>query len=406
MVPPEDTTPLVALTTVAFGGFRGLVADALWLRAAAMQEEGEFFEMVQLSEWITQLEPRAPKVWSFQAWNLAYNISALFPSHEDRWRWVNHGMNLLKEEGLVHNPTSARLFWDIGWMYQHKIGMEFDRGHIHYKNRLAEQVNALLPGGLLLYEVLDTDQKQVIADELSMDPVRMQVLDETYGPLDWRLPETHSLYWATAGLDHRASAFERGTLTRMQRQSLSSLTRGGKRVEDPATGHYLLLPRPDLIPKVEALYFAYLHQDPWKRTAMTTTQKFVRESGSLYAEMNQITKALETYETLAVLHPKTTPGREAFQKYLHAVLSQPPSTLTRTQAMSRVVSMLILAEDPALSPLRARGRLQIARQTYLQYMDNRLNEEHLERTELPPFEVMQRMVQSQNLWASGLFPGL
>ena len=31
--------PMVAFTTVALGGFRGLLADLLWLRAGALQDE-------------------------------------------------------------------------------------------------------------------------------------------------------------------------------------------------------------------------------------------------------------------------------------------------------------------------------------------------------------------------------
>ena len=36
--------PMVAFTTVALGGFRGLLADLLWLRAGALQEDGKYFE--------------------------------------------------------------------------------------------------------------------------------------------------------------------------------------------------------------------------------------------------------------------------------------------------------------------------------------------------------------------------
>ena len=63
----DNMPPLVALTTVALGGFRGLIADVLWLRATRMQEEGKYFEIVQLSDWITKLEPRFTPVWSFHA---------------------------------------------------------------------------------------------------------------------------------------------------------------------------------------------------------------------------------------------------------------------------------------------------------------------------------------------------
>ena len=53
---------LVTLATVALGGFRGVAADMLWLRAGRLQEQRRFVELVQLSEWITALEPEAPQV--------------------------------------------------------------------------------------------------------------------------------------------------------------------------------------------------------------------------------------------------------------------------------------------------------------------------------------------------------
>ena len=86
-LPPTDQmTPLVAFTTVALGGFRCIIADVMWVRASRLQEEGKYFELVQLADWITKLEPRFPEVWAFQAWNMTYNISVLFTTPEDRWR--------------------------------------------------------------------------------------------------------------------------------------------------------------------------------------------------------------------------------------------------------------------------------------------------------------------------------
>ncbi len=71
----EGAPPVLQFTTVALGGFRGLIANALWLRMNQLQEDGKYFEMVQLADWITKLQPRFTSVWVFQAWNMAYNIS-------------------------------------------------------------------------------------------------------------------------------------------------------------------------------------------------------------------------------------------------------------------------------------------------------------------------------------------
>ena len=74
----DNMPPTLAFTTVVLGGFRGLIANVLWVRAMQMQEDGKFFEMAQLGDWITKLQPRADHVWRVTAWNMSYNISVNF----------------------------------------------------------------------------------------------------------------------------------------------------------------------------------------------------------------------------------------------------------------------------------------------------------------------------------------
>src|SRR3974390_3288116 len=76
--PLENAPAVLAFTTVALGGFRGLISNALWMRATDLQDEDKFFEMAQLADWITKLEPHFVHVWLVQAWNMAYNISVKF----------------------------------------------------------------------------------------------------------------------------------------------------------------------------------------------------------------------------------------------------------------------------------------------------------------------------------------
>ena len=91
----NNAPPMLAFTTVALGSFRGLIANVLWIRSSQLQDEGKFFEMVQLSDWISKLEPHIAQVWTHQAWNMAYNISVRFSFWGDRWRWVRRGICLL-----------------------------------------------------------------------------------------------------------------------------------------------------------------------------------------------------------------------------------------------------------------------------------------------------------------------
>ena len=144
--PLENAPPSLAFATVAMGAFRGLVVDILWLRADRLKEQGQFFDAKQLADWITTLQPRFAKVWQFQAWNMAYNISVCFPATQpqQRWRWVRNGYQLLRDQGIALNPGSAGLYADLGRIFQHKIGSESDDAHKYYKLQLAQAMEPLL----------------------------------------------------------------------------------------------------------------------------------------------------------------------------------------------------------------------------------------------------------------------
>ncbi len=142
----ENAPPSLAFATVAMGAFRGLVVDVLWMRADKMKEEGKFFDARQLAEWITVLQPRFAKVWDFQAWNMAYNISVAIPSAQwqQRWQWVQNGYELLRDKGIVKNPKSILLYRSLAWIFQHKIAGINDDCHQHYKRELAQSMEKLI----------------------------------------------------------------------------------------------------------------------------------------------------------------------------------------------------------------------------------------------------------------------
>ncbi len=133
----KNAPPIVAFVTVVMGSFRGLLADLLWLRTIALQDEGKYYEMVQLASWMTKLQPRFTGATTYLAWNMAYNISVTCSSHEDRWRWVQKGIELIRDEALEYNPADPLLYKELGWIYQHKIGNIMDDANQYYKNRMA-----------------------------------------------------------------------------------------------------------------------------------------------------------------------------------------------------------------------------------------------------------------------------
>src|SRR5262245_5462573 len=203
----KGAPPVLALTTMALGGFRGLISNALWIRASELQEEEKFFEMAQLADWITKLEPHFTQVWLMQGWNMAFNISVKFNDKEDRWRWLERGIELLRDDGLRYNPYDILIHRELAWFFQFKMGGNMDDAHGHYKRMWAQEMQEVFGGPKpnwdeLMHPVTDDAKKRaaLLKDKYKMDVAMMKQIDDTYGPLEWRLPEAHAIYWATRGL--------------------------------------------------------------------------------------------------------------------------------------------------------------------------------------------------------------
>ncbi|MGI6494594.1 MAG: hypothetical protein ACOX5G_00610 [Kiritimatiellia bacterium] len=230
---------LASYVTVGLAGFRGIVAEALWLRAAWLQDRGRYLELVQLAEWICALDPKSADAWTFQAWNLAYNVSSVLPRARDRWRWVEHGVSLLRDRAIPMNPDDPRLYRELGWLFQNKIGSyDLDRAHATYKLSLLAQVAPFLdPDGSA--PAAGSAQETGLRDTLRLDAASMRTLEERYGPIDWRIPESHALYWATKALALApARSFEEQAALRMIHQSLVALVGRGSFCGDLSKGRW------------------------------------------------------------------------------------------------------------------------------------------------------------------------
>ena len=231
----ENAPPLLALTTVVLGGFRGLIADMLWLRATRLQDEGRYVELVQLADWITRLEPASPQIWGYHAWNMAFNVSMMMSSSSEKWRWIQNGIQLLRDEGLRYNPYDSRLCFELGWIYMFKIGGTTDDRHQYYKQRLAGDMQKILAGGILEPGDETSRLSKRLRQQAGMDLDLMRQIDQRFGSLDWRLPESHALYWAYYGMQ---SDGEHMLLERVTYQCLSTAFFAGKLEYDPEAEIY------------------------------------------------------------------------------------------------------------------------------------------------------------------------
>ncbi|MCX5658482.1 MAG: hypothetical protein NTW19_02015 [Planctomycetota bacterium] len=190
--------PHMAVFTVGLSVFRGIAVDVLWYRANALKDEGKYFEANQLSQWITALQPKFVQVWIFHAWNMAYNISVATNTPDERWEWVNKGLILLREQGIVANPKSHALYSYLNWMFYHKVGMFSDDMNWYYKARMAlewQEVMGDVPDGQTTQEAIDTFAKiaespdtlpELISQYPEVKPVLQRLSDNDFPQPDER----------------------------------------------------------------------------------------------------------------------------------------------------------------------------------------------------------------------------
>ena len=257
----SNAPPILAFTTVALGGFRGLIANTLWIRTTELQEDGKYFEAVQLADWITKLQPHFTSVWVHQAWNMAYNISVKFPNPEDRWLWVQRAIELLRDEGMRYNPHEALMYRELGWIYQHKMGAYLDDAHMTYKARWARQIEDIIPGGRPDYATLlkpdtaaNSNRVAIMVNKFKLVPSIMKEVDDQYGPLEWRLPESHAVYWSYRGLGESKKEADRAPLRRVVFQSMLTAFQRGRLYTNIATRSIELGPNLNIVAKTSKAY--------------------------------------------------------------------------------------------------------------------------------------------------------
>jgi hypothetical protein len=345
VLPPlKNAPPMLAFTTVALGGLRGLIANALWMRMNDLQNDDKYFEMVQLADWTTALEPHFTQVWTEQAWNMAYNISVKFKNPEDRWHWVERGIRLLRDNGIPLNPNAALLYRELSWLFQHKMGQNLDDAHMTYKLRWAQEMQNVL-GGHPNIEALEHPQTeeekqraQTLREVYKMDPAIIQKVDEEYGPFDWRLPDAHAVYWAevyrqkandTNSLWPRANAYETNgsdsdTLRRSIFQSLRmACFRGGAlapSVTNVTEQNFMLWPNLDLVSNLNAAYEKMIEEQP-NLNFQTGHKNFLKEIIPLLYVNGRTAQASFWFDYVKKTYTNAFVGKEANISLLDFVAS-------------------------------------------------------------------------------------
>jgi hypothetical protein len=483
----QNLPPQLAFTQVALGSFRGLAVDVLWARANLLKQEGKFYELMQLSNWITMLQPRFAKVWEFQAWNMAFNLSEATHTPQERWMWIQAGIRLLRDQGIPLNPRAVSLYQQLAWICFQRVARFSSDMHWHYKHEHAREWHAVLgapPGGaqeaiasfqsiaeapageeelrarqpeaaarlarldeldyrpdrrlldkaselLALRAALaeaggtDADRKllasgagllaaldgppgqallafvraRVLRDEYHMDPLFMLDLLKELGPLDWRHPAAHTVYWALLGArrgERQAGVdlFELVQADRMVLHGLQALAFGGKLHFDPRSDYFSYLPEPLLFDAFErASREAALRQRVPGATAYELEEThrgflvWAVQAAWLYGSRR---KAEEYYGKLREIYGVRQQYAGSYAKPLDEFVSDQIAAQGKTPESARqlVVSLAFLAFSQGVANSRAevaQGFLRQARRVYDAYQEQKRRA--VPNVERQPFEL-------------------
>ena len=157
------------------------------------------------------------------------------------------------------------------------------------------------------------DQKErarLLRETYKMDPEFMKQVDEEYGPLEWRLPEAHAIYWAALGLKKAAEnptkikQDDLITLRRVIYQSMLLSFQRGRLVTNPFANAFEFGPNLEIIPKVNFAYEQAAKEDEKNRDHIEKAHRnFLRDAVYFLYEYNRLADAAQWYKYLSTKYP-------------------------------------------------------------------------------------------------------
>jgi hypothetical protein len=405
LAPLENAPPLLAFTTVALGGFRGLIANYLWMRAAEHQEHGRYFEMLSIAGWITKLQPTFHAVWNQQAWNMVYNIGPQLQDPHERWLWVESGIQLLRDEGLMYNPHEPEIYRELASFFQDKMGGNLDEHHKYFKEAWATKMLEVLGPEPDLEALNNASTPEALAtrkilwDNYRLELAEMAAIETTYGPLDWRLPETHAIYWAALGLKR----CEKGRLNFLRRtiwQSLVLAFRRGKLIENFADRRLEYGPNLTLVERVSEHFQSARaeEEDPkYFSTIERAYLNFLKDAVYLLYTHNRLAEAAHWFGVLKERYPDDAGANQSLDAFAVTRIEDQMEH-AKSDEIRMIVGGLLenhyynlaLGEED-----RALGLLNLANRTWTQY-NGRIRGQ-TERIGLPPFTEMRQQILQKAL---------
>lgn len=452
----------VTFTTVALGSFRGLLADILWLRQMDLKMQGSYFEMVQLADWITKLQPQFAGSAVYLGWEMAYNLSVTCSNFEDRWRWIQEGTKLLRDQAMLYNPEDVTIYYDLARIFFQKYGNVYDDAHLYYKNKLFIDTSRIMgnnPDWVGMTEVVpdfqlvDWNQERVfmqqyplnselwsslnkvgvsnyeqllelyvkasgmpadwdflsaedynwlnlylraawIWNSYRLNPHYVVMINEDYGDIDWRTPESQAIYWCRKGLDFRPPNQTRRQLDTIITQSLQELFCSGRPLVTDSENmeYFIAVPNFDILDRTLKSSEESSVANSDDQSFINARNYFLRDAILLLYNYGQTKRAQEMYDMLKEFDPGMTDSPLSLKQFYDFLLAQKIEYATVLDIGDILVGTIYCAlHYSVLGDYKRAGELEnAANYMYYKFIDD--NVQRARGVELPPLEVIRDTV--------------
>ncbi len=132
-------------------GFRGIVADFVWIDAHRAWEDQNWFKLKEGIELTVVMQPHSISFWDIGGWHMAWNASygvstdPKLPNQAFKVKaqrtWIQAGKEFL-EKGIQNNPDNYDLHFKLGWLIYQKL--DDPMGSIEYFKKAADYPDAPL----------------------------------------------------------------------------------------------------------------------------------------------------------------------------------------------------------------------------------------------------------------------
>jgi hypothetical protein len=111
-------------------GFRGIVADLLWIQSHGYWEKKQWLQQYRDMEVVTTLQPQSILFWDVGAWHMAWNIGYAVSVDTNnvteavgikRMRDWHERARAYLDRGIENIPNRYDLYFKIGWLYLQKL---------------------------------------------------------------------------------------------------------------------------------------------------------------------------------------------------------------------------------------------------------------------------------------------